>query len=219
LVILPTAGPDIKYLFGFIRTQLSTTVTVILIFGPKFYRVIKGQGDVWDNRARARGVTASFSLNGVGPVYEEPQDLYQENEELKEEVQKLASQIEFMKIVHMEVNNRHLKPKHGGFFSQPTSNQSPVIKNIYMKFESTDSPGSRISPAAELVSEKNWFGAAQIYGVLLPKEMGEVILEFFELQIRGIRKALFGIEGTGACKRGKCCRRYTTVKPPFLLHD
>ncbi|XP_054713138.1 probable G-protein coupled receptor CG31760 [Uloborus diversus] len=154
LVILPNAGPDIKYLFGFVRTQLSTTITVILIFGPKFYRVIKGQGDVWDNRARARGVTASFSLNGVGPVYEEPQDLYQENEELKEEVQKLASQIEFMKIVHMEVNNRHLKPKHGGFFSQTTSNQSPVIKNIYMKFESTDSPGSRISPAAELVSEK-----------------------------------------------------------------
>ncbi|GFS85888.1 probable G-protein coupled receptor CG31760 [Trichonephila clavipes] len=164
----------------------------------QFYRVIKGQGDVWDNRARARGVTASFSLNGVGPVYEEPQDLYQENEELKEEVQKLASQIEFMKIVHMEVNNRHLKPKHGGFFSQPTTNQSPVIKNIYMKFESTDSPGSRISPAAELVSEKNWLGAAQIYGVLLPKEMGEVILEFFALQIRGIRKALFGIEGTAA---------------------
>ncbi|GIY66314.1 hypothetical protein CDAR_457871 [Caerostris darwini] len=154
LVILPTAGPDIKYLFGFVRTQLSTTVTVILIFGPKFYRVIKGQGDVWDNRARARGVTASFSLNGVGPVYEEPQDLYQENEELKEEVQKLASQIEFMKIVHMEVNNRHLKPKHGGFFSQTTTNQSPVIKNIYMKFDSTDSPGSRVSPAAELVSEK-----------------------------------------------------------------
>ncbi|GIX71967.1 hypothetical protein CEXT_220221 [Caerostris extrusa] len=113
LVILPTAGPDIKYLFGFVRTQLSTTVTVILIFGPKFYRDLS---------------------------HEEPQDLYQENEELKEEVQKLASQIEFMKIVHMEVNNRHLKPKHGGFFSQTTTNQSPVIKNIYMKFESTDSP-------------------------------------------------------------------------------
>lgn len=78
----------------------------------------------------------------------------------QEEVQKLASQIEFMKIVHMEVNNRHLKPKHGGFFSQSTSNQSPVIKNIYMKFESTDSPGSRISPAAELVSEKVWIKTA-----------------------------------------------------------
>ncbi|XP_067135449.1 probable G-protein coupled receptor CG31760 [Centruroides vittatus] len=154
IVILPTAGPDIKYLFGFIRTQLSTTVTVILIFGPKFYRVIRGEGDTWDNRARARGVTASFSLNGVGLVHEETTDLYQENEELKEEIQKLAGQIEFMKIVHMEINNRHLKPKHGNFFSQTSTTQSPIIKSMYMKFDSTDSPGCHISPAAELVSER-----------------------------------------------------------------
>lgn len=154
IVILPRAGPDIKYLFGFIRTQLSTTVTVILIFGPKFYRVIRGEGDTWDNRARARGVTASFSLNGVGLVHEETTDLYQENEELKEEIQKLAAQIEFMKIVHMEINNRHLKPKHGNFFSQSSTTQSPIIKSMYMKFDSTDSPGCHISPAAELVSER-----------------------------------------------------------------
>lgn len=155
LVILPSASPDVKYLFGFIRTQLSTTVTVILIFGPKFYRVIKGQGDMWDNGARARGVTASFSLNGVGLMHEETVDLYQENEELKEEIQKLAAQIEFMKIVHMEMNNRHLKPKHGGFFSsQGNSTQSPVVKAMCIKFDNTDSPGSRISPAAELVSER-----------------------------------------------------------------
>ncbi|XP_067136225.1 probable G-protein coupled receptor CG31760 isoform X2 [Centruroides vittatus] len=154
VVILPHAAPDIKYLFGFVRTQLSTTVTIILIFGPKFYRVIKGEGDTWDNRARARGVTASFSLNGVGLVHEETPDLYQENEELKEEIQKLAAQIEVMRIVHMEINNRHLKPKYGSFFSQSNSAQSPVVKSMYMKFESTDSPGSRISPAAELVSER-----------------------------------------------------------------
>lgn len=154
VVILPHAAPDIKYLFGFVRTQLSTTVTIILIFGPKFYRVIKGEGDTWDNRARARGVTASFSLNGVGLVHEETPDLYQENEELKEEIQKLAAQIEVMRIVHMEINNRHLKPKYGSFFSQSNNAQSPVVKSMYMKFESTDSPGSRISPAAELVSER-----------------------------------------------------------------
>lgn len=72
-------------------------------------------------------------------------------------MQKLAAQIEFMKIVHMEMNNRHLKPKHGGFFSSATqsnSTQSPVVKAMCIKFDSTDSPGSRISPAAELVSER-----------------------------------------------------------------
>ena len=46
-------------------------------------RVLRGQGDQWDNRARARGVTASFSLNGIGLMPEETADLYQENEELK----------------------------------------------------------------------------------------------------------------------------------------
>ncbi|XP_076361072.1 putative G-protein coupled receptor CG31760 isoform X2 [Tachypleus tridentatus] len=154
LVILPNADPDVKYLFGFIRTQLTTTITISFIFGPKFYRVLKGQGDTWDNRARARGVTASFSLNGVGLVHDETTDLFQENEELKEEVQKLAAQLEFMRIAHVEMNNRHLKSKYGSFFKQSNTTQSPVIKSIYMKFDSTDSPGSRICPAAELISER-----------------------------------------------------------------
>ncbi|KAJ8959150.1 hypothetical protein NQ318_022411 [Aromia moschata] len=94
-------------------------------------RVLKGQGDQWDNRARSRGVTASFSLNGIGLVPEDAPDLYQENEELKEEIQKLAAQIEFMKIVHMEMNNRHVKPKTGGYFTTlnaPTVVHSPLTK-------------------------------------------------------------------------------------------
>lgn len=46
----------------------------------------------------------------------------------KEEIQKLAAQIEFSKIVAMEVHNRHLKPKPGGYFSQATAVtlQSPL---------------------------------------------------------------------------------------------
>jgi len=35
ILLFPQAGPDIKYLLGFIRTQLSTTVTIALVFGPK----------------------------------------------------------------------------------------------------------------------------------------------------------------------------------------
>lgn len=83
LCIFPQAGPDIKYLLGFIRTQLSTTVTVALVFGPKVARVMRGQGDQWDNRARARGFHAAFSMNGVGLMQEDSPDLYLENEELK----------------------------------------------------------------------------------------------------------------------------------------
>ncbi|KAF5291543.1 hypothetical protein FQR65_LT01856 [Abscondita terminalis] len=141
LLIFPQAGPDIKYLLGFLRTQMSTSVTIGLVFGPKVLRVLRGQGDQWDNRARSRGVTASFSLNGIGLVPEEAPDLYQENEELKEEIQKLAAQIEFMKIVHMEVNNRHVKPKSGSYFSSfnaPGVVQSPVTRSGCLLTKSPD---------------------------------------------------------------------------------
>lgn len=117
----------------------------------------------------------------------------------QEEVQKLASQIEFMKIVHMEVNNRHLKPKHGGFFSQSTSNQSPVIKNIYMKFESTDSPGSRISPAAELVSEKVWIKTALNLYPLPFSNRPKIVLKL-EIKIWGLWTPWLG-----PCKKNDEC--------------
>ncbi|SPP79222.1 blast:Probable G-protein coupled receptor CG31760 [Drosophila guanche] len=130
VMLFPQAGPDYKYMLGFVRTQLSTTTTIALVFGPKILRVFKGQGDKWDQKAKVRSITASFSLNGVGLVAEESPDLYQENEELKEQIQKLAHQIEFMKTVHMQMNNRHLKPKPGGYFTiTSTSFQAPYSKN------------------------------------------------------------------------------------------
>lgn len=44
----------------------------------------------------------------------------------QEQIQKLAGQIEYMRIVQMEVNNRHLKPKPGGYFTI----QSPIGKSL-----------------------------------------------------------------------------------------
>lgn len=82
LVIFPQAGPDVKYLLGFIRTQLSTSITVAFVFGPKIRRVLRGQGDQWDHPSKFRGIPASLSLNG-GLVPEDSPDLYQENEDLK----------------------------------------------------------------------------------------------------------------------------------------
>lgn len=77
-----------------------------------------------------------------------------------EEIQKLAAQMEFMKIVHMEMNNRHLKPKPGGYFSEKNSvmntAQSPGAKNtMASRIEtSNENSSSRLSPAAELASER-----------------------------------------------------------------
>lgn len=83
LFLFPKAGPNAKYVLGFLRTQLSTTTTILLVFGPKILRVLRGQGDKWDIRSRARGITASFCTNGGGLMPDEGVDLYQENEELK----------------------------------------------------------------------------------------------------------------------------------------
>lgn len=48
----------------------------------------------------------------------------------QEQIQKLAHQIEFMKTVHMQINNRHLKPKPGGYFTiTSTSFQAPYSKS------------------------------------------------------------------------------------------
>nr|XP_027203029.1 probable G-protein coupled receptor CG31760 [Dermatophagoides pteronyssinus] len=110
LFILPDSGPDIKYFFGFLRTQLSTTTTVILIFGPKFYRVIKGEGDLWNTNLQARCMmmAETYAFNGISLAHEETTDLYQENDDLKREIQKLAAQLELMKLCQMEFRNRHL---------------------------------------------------------------------------------------------------------------
>ena len=71
--------------------------------------------------------------------------------------------MEFMKIVHMEMNNRHLRPKPGGYFTDknplmststgqsPTVNKNPQTNN---RVETSENSSSRISPAAELVSER-----------------------------------------------------------------
>ncbi|XP_043487004.1 probable G-protein coupled receptor CG31760 isoform X2 [Polistes fuscatus] len=170
LFIFPHAGPDIKYLLGFLRTQLSTSVTIFLVFGPKVLRVLRGHGDQWDSRARARGVTASFSLNGIGLVPEETTDLYQENEELKEEIQKLAAQIEFMKIVHMEMHNRHIKPKPGGYFSahghthgHPSTAQSPIAKSSTASFILRSAVERGASAAAAAAVEDSTFPSGSLH--------------------------------------------------------
>lgn len=66
----------------------------------------RGQGDQWDNRARARGVTASFSLNGIGLAPEETADLYQENEELKVRLRILTHKLAFKKKLRAEKKKR-----------------------------------------------------------------------------------------------------------------
>ncbi|CAL8109338.1 unnamed protein product [Orchesella dallaii] len=98
LLILPQAGPDMKYLFAFIRTQLSTTVTIGFVFGSKLWSVLKG-----DNAALKE---ISNSANGFG---HETLDLAEENQQLKEELTKMATQIEKLKSYAMCKNNPHLK--------------------------------------------------------------------------------------------------------------
>jgi len=122
-IIFPHVGPDLKFFLGFLRTQLSTTVTISFIFGPKFYRVYMGTADEVDDRLRARGATVSMYGEALGTADngdgQKQKDVYVENEELKEEIQKLAGQIQYVKVVGMLMDNHHIKnPKKDGYFSK-----------------------------------------------------------------------------------------------------
>ena len=155
ILFLPNSGPDTKYFLGFLRTQLSTTTTMILVFGPKFRRVIAGTGDDAEDKNRRwqltsmvrpcdivyvlqlhyRNVSAKVGI----PINSANQmDVYQENEELKEELQKLAAKVgntnflqifdclwkvEFYKIVGMISTNQHIKPSRNAHFAPGISRQ------------------------------------------------------------------------------------------------
>lgn len=76
----------------------------------------------------------------------------------QDEIQKLASQIEWMKIVHMNIGNRHLKLKHSSAQYHIASSYfppSPILRSLRRR--SSDVPDLhtiRMSPAAELASER-----------------------------------------------------------------
>lgn len=65
LFIFPHAGPDIKYSLGFLRTQLSTSVTIFLVFGPK----VPGKADssFTPNRSTAQRFFFFFFSGDSGP--------------------------------------------------------------------------------------------------------------------------------------------------------
>lgn len=118
VLLFPHAGPDMKYFLGFLRTQMSTTTTIILVLGTKFWRVFKGTANDLDDQLRAKGNSACMFSIPVEDQHDEPKDLSSENEELKEEIQKLASQIQYLRIVGMLTANFHIKNKKEGYFSE-----------------------------------------------------------------------------------------------------
>lgn len=81
-------------------------MTIGLVFGSKIVRVLNGQGDHWDNNKLQGKGLMSYEMN---EICEETNDLQTENEELKEEIFKLATQIGLLKNSLLHVNNRHLR--------------------------------------------------------------------------------------------------------------
>lgn len=66
--------------------------------------------------------------------------------------------MEFMKIVHMEMNNRHLKPKPSGYFSDknpvmagPTSPSGPRSENPSTQ---ENAPAKISSPVNEVAADR-----------------------------------------------------------------
>lgn len=96
-----------------------------MVFGSKVVRVLNGQGDHWDSKFQAKGLM-SYEMN---EICDETIDLQTENEELKEEIFKLATQIGLLKNSLMHVNNRHLRKNSCQSCNPIVSNQlSPTNK-------------------------------------------------------------------------------------------
>lgn len=74
----------------------------------------------------------------------------------------MAGQIEFMRIVQMEVNNRHLKPKPGGYFSMA----SPIGKglNASRKHHHTTTSSAETSKHENSVIEDGHSGTNSLSG-------------------------------------------------------
>ncbi|OQV15352.1 putative G-protein coupled receptor [Hypsibius exemplaris] len=156
LVVYPQASPDIKYVFAFVRIQLSTSVTVFLVFCPKVLAICRGQGENFEFHDRP-GAQIPLNINGT-ISNDDVIDVFQENEDLKDEIQKLASQIEWMKIVHMNMGNRHLKAKHSSAQYHLAASYfppSPILRSLRRRSsDAMEYTTARLSPAAELASER-----------------------------------------------------------------
>lgn len=104
---------------------MSTSVTIALVFYSKVVRVLNGKGDHWDNKPQAKGLM-SFEMS---EICDETINLQTENEELKEEIFKLATQIGLLKNSLMHENNRHLRKNVCQSCNSVVSNQqSPTSK-------------------------------------------------------------------------------------------
>ena len=71
---------------------------------------------------------------------------------LKEQLQKLAGHMEFMKIVHMGVNNPHLKPKPGGYFSNAGTSSAAAAAVVSAVQTAASTVGAAASTPSESTS-------------------------------------------------------------------
>ena len=122
----------------------------------QFLRVSRGTANELDDRIRARGNAASMI---EVPLEREAaqKDVYAENEELKEEIQKLAGQIQYLKIVGMLTENRHIKPKKDGYFSKESCSKqfqqflqrNGTLIHVNPKSGCTTNKGARVASVPE----------------------------------------------------------------------
>lgn len=64
--------------------------------------------------------------------------------------------MEFMKIVHMEMNNRHLKPKPSGYFSDKNPAMAGPTSPSGPRSETTqeNAPAKLSSPVTEVAADR-----------------------------------------------------------------
>ncbi|XP_070570344.1 metabotropic glycine receptor-like [Ptychodera flava] len=109
------AGPDWIYLMYVIRSQLTTTVMIGLVFFPKLAVVYKMKtSEHFRDRAYSEGLSLESKIRSVtnsSNSYNNP-DFNQED--VRDELKRLYTQLEIYKTKTMKIDNPHIPKKKGG---------------------------------------------------------------------------------------------------------
>ncbi|XP_077997430.1 metabotropic glycine receptor-like [Glandiceps talaboti] len=110
-----TAGPDWIYLMYVIRSQLTTTVMLCLIFIPKFAVVYKMKtSEHFRERAYSEAVSLESKLRSAANSANSFNNPNFNQEDVREELKRLYTQLEIYKTKTMKIDNPHIPKKKGG---------------------------------------------------------------------------------------------------------
>ncbi|XP_020611166.1 probable G-protein coupled receptor CG31760 [Orbicella faveolata] len=107
ILTVNNTNPDILFATEFILIQMTATVTILLLFIPKFVLLRKISGQEISRRLTGHPRGSIQTPNGS--CLNDAATLERENEDLKDEVKRLALKVAYLHSCLMKDKNKHLK--------------------------------------------------------------------------------------------------------------